>query len=390
MSNKFFIQNTHLYPCTNEKFVLVGECEFYPWLASQTIKGILKSKQGPFAPSSKGHLRLTKVGRLVQRLPKCALIWRPDRQFEPVLKLFLEEYAKHPIRGCADMLPSEIWTTNGERVYEVWQDFVKKLRKKATQTRVYKRQSDWESKYAKARDSFMELEAACFEARSRCMVVFCSFYLKKQQLTPKDVEMLLSEQSRVAMANKQTFDEGGELMWSPTTDALVPLAQLQGYREKFFADKKKHPEIFDHMLGYAWGIEYAPKTGYHLHAVFIFDGSKTHQPGYWGQLLGKHWSEVTDGAGWSHNSNFDWDEDDPNCGIGNIHHSDTCKRNNLRRTLKYLCKTKQMVPVLPKEMTNLFGKMQPPPRDLSKGGAPRVALITRSKVSTTTGKGAAC
>ena len=117
--------------------------------------------------------------------------------------------------------------------------------------------------------------------------------------------------------------------------------------------------------------------------VAAFDGAEEQKHAHKGQLLGERWKMVTNGLGWAHNSNLSWKENHVRCGIGNIEHYQTAKRNNLRQLLRYLAKTEQMVPMLPKAMTNIFGKMQPPQRDPKKGGAPRVKVAQLVSITTT-------
>ncbi|MDI1237254.1 MAG: inovirus-type Gp2 protein [Polaromonas sp.] len=383
MSKLTQLDNTHTFHCADGRQILIRASETHPYVAHETVKTILRSDEEPFIRTRTGGLRTTKVGEMMKRLPMCALIWRPDRQFEPFLELFLDVYKSHPIRSCAGMAPFEICPITGKHVHQESLDFVLTIRRTATDTKVYKRQADWESKYVKASESFMRLEAACFEARARCMVVFCSFYLRKQMLTSEEIDAHLIEQSKLALTNALTFEEGGDLQADMMSDGLVSFDELQHYRMAFFGKKKTAPELFEHMIGYAWCIEYAPYTGYHLHAVFFFDGAEEQKHAHKGQLLGERWKMVTNGLGWAHNSNLSWKENHVRCGIGNIEHYQTAKRNNLRQLLRYLAKTEQMVPMLPKAMTNIFGKMQPPQRDPKKGGAPRLKVAQLVSITTT-------
>ena len=108
---------------------------------------------------------------------------------------------------------------------------------------------------------------------------------------------------------------------------------------KRLLDNRKNNKIFEHLVGYAWGLEFNvigetyDQGGYHYHCLFIFDGEqKEPLDTIIGDSVGNYWTDnITDGKGHFNNCNRDKERHarEGILGIGAINRDDTQMRNNL-------------------------------------------------------------
>ncbi len=122
----------------------------------------------------------------------------------------------------------------------------------------------------------------------------------------------------------------------------VPIEVTQMHREMLLGDRREHPEVFDGMLGYAWGLECGDQeSGYHYHFLFFYDGAKRHEDISIGFAIDALWKTITNGFGYCHISNLAKEKfaSRGTLGIGMIHRNDVALRINLiERVAAYITK----------------------------------------------------
>lgn len=102
-------------------------------------------------------------------------------------------------------------------------------------------------------------------------------------------------------------------------------------------DREKH-ELFQHLVGYAWTVEQSERKGFHIHAMFFFDGSKVRQDVTLGFAIGDHWHKyITRGLGTFHNCNAHKEKYE-RCGIGMINRNNEQECANTMEFMQYLAK----------------------------------------------------
>lgn len=98
-----------------------------------------------------------------------------------------------------------------------------------------------------------------------------------------------------------------------------------------------HP-IFENQVGYGWGIEQGERDGYHIHAFFLFDGSKECRDVHKGFEIGDLWQrDITGGAGHYDNINAH-KERYPRLGIGMIYRNNAEQCLTAIEVLQYIAK----------------------------------------------------
>lgn len=111
-----------------------------------------------------------------------------------------------------------------------------------------------------------------------------------------------------------------------------------------------HP-MFEHLLGYAWKLEWRPKKGFHYHFVFFFDGNRVRRDVALGRSIGELWKEITGNQGMYFNCNHSGGSNYRYNSLGNIHYSDGLKRENLNQIAAYLTKVDKYVSLAVKGRT---------------------------------------
>jgi tetratricopeptide (TPR) repeat protein len=139
------------------------------------------------------------------------------------------------------------------------------------------------------------------------------------------------------------------------------LPSLEQAKDDFnrLLNNSRYNAIFDHVVGVAWRLEWAPDTGWHWHVIYFIDDSKRNQDWYIAQQIGHYWCNViTGGRGRMHNCNADKNQY-KRLGIGTISHDDYDKRDVLVNVvLRYLTKVDERL-FVPKG-TRSFGTSQMP------------------------------
>ena len=99
--------------------------------------------------------------------------------------------------------------------------------------------------------------------------------------------------------------------------------------------------IFNHMLTYVMKLEYGAQKGWHLHAVFFFDGSKVCKASYKAMQIGNYWVNTIVGNNLAYYFNCHQREYEQ-IGIGMVEYHESDKRRILNDVVTYLCKSDEM------------------------------------------------
>lgn len=123
-----------------------------------------------------------------------------------------------------------------------------------------------------------------------------------------------------------------DLRYKKDVALAVPLEIAQMHRAQLLADRRISPEVFNGMLGYAWGLEFGEQEGgFHYHFLAIYNGAERRDDVGIGMAIRDLWDRITGGYGQCYISNFDKDRlAKQGClGIGMIHRNDVQLRINL-------------------------------------------------------------
>lgn len=92
---------------------------------------------------------------------------------------------------------------------------------------------------------------------------------------------------------------------------------------RLFANRRHNKDLLPDLVGYVCCIEWAVKSHYHFHALFMLDGDRRRNAAYLAQVIGNYWVDVvTKGNGRFYNCNLS-KQTYKNCGIGMIHQRDS-------------------------------------------------------------------
>ncbi|WP_290525989.1 inovirus-type Gp2 protein [Alcanivorax sp.] len=127
--------------------------------------------------------------------------------------------------------------------------------------------------------------------------------------------------------------------------------------------------VFGTLVGYAWAFEQGENQGFHIHATFLFDGSKECRHIYKGFEIQSIWTRIVGLGGKAFVCNADlgrYNEDQ--IGIGMIHRHDAQSCLNAIQHNQYIAKDTQFLRIKPKGRRT-FGSSIRPDLD-AKGGRP--------------------
>lgn len=333
----------------------------YEWLNGSTYKKSEYVKASKLADAF-GHLRYY------------AQLFRSEWDYSPLLKLFFEEYRKHPISECECRSPNAITVgdvADGER----FNDFINHLRRVGKQVNIKQQVRDWEKGSKQNLDSAMAFEAKLFEKHSRVTVLRLDLNYHKALVEPEVIDRILTENALAIQRDQMAYADGEELSDAKPPICRVSLEEVLSDKDRLLANRRSKPSLFGNLVGYAWAIEYTPVAGYHLHLALFFIGVHKHE--WLAQEIGKYLeNEITKGRGYFHNCNLDREKYGDQWALGPIEHWDHVKRDSLRvKVLGYLAKLDQRVHVKPHRKCRTFGVVllgeRKPISIKNKGGRPR-------------------
>lgn len=105
--------------------------------------------------------------------------------------------------------------------------------------------------------------------------------------------------------------------------------------------------LFDHLLGYAWKLEWRPKKGFHYHVLFFFDGHQVREDITRARKIGELWARsITGGQGHYHNCNRNAESVYHYNALGSIDYHDFEKQRGLDHIARYLTKIDEYAAML--------------------------------------------
>ncbi|MDD2882844.1 MAG: inovirus-type Gp2 protein [Rhodoferax sp.] len=168
----------------------------------------------------------------------------------------------------------------------------------------------------------------------------------------------------------------------------ISIEHVQRHFKQLIGDRRSYPDIFNGLVGYAWGLEYgANGGGYHYHMLLLYDGSMRRNYFMIDQSTREVWNRITGGFGRCYCSNFDEDKfvNEGHLGIGMIHRDDVRRRINLiEKVAPYITKKSSDFGIESGAagvgLFRTFGKSQTPPLinpDVPRPG--RKPVLNRSR-----------
>jgi hypothetical protein len=142
---------------------------------------------------------------------------------------------------------------------------------------------------------------------------------------------------------------------------------------RHFLNNWRSNALFDDLVGYAWKLEFTPKTGFHYHFLFFSDGSKAQKDILIAQGIGEYWNTtITRGRGRYYNCNAYKERYGEKCGIGMINYHDAKSRENLLQYVApYLTKPDHYARIIVPKPDRTFGRGEMPKPRADKRGRPR-------------------
>ena len=294
--------------------------------------------------------------------------------YHPAIQIFLNQYRSHPISA----VPREHWGStvleNGMTLAELFVDFIRTIKSEAKIHGTRKKIADHDAKLKKNLKQLRKWERELFRRCSRPVIIRLDLEYLAALLTEDEETGFNRDAALMRFDNEALYlSKEDPIQGWPLPPMKVGFEEVQSDRAKLFDNMRSKPSLFEHLVGYAWRIEYAPDTGFHLHVLLAFKGSEIHKHEWLSLEICRYWdNEITKGRGRSHSCNADWDKDAKGYGIGAMEWHDELHRENLREgVLPYLAKFDQYILVRPYKGAKLMGTGFFHREEPTKRGRPR-------------------
>jgi len=127
--------------------------------------------------------------------------------------------------------------------------------------------------------------------------------------------------------------------------ADVSLEDANSDFNRMMNNRRSKPSVFKNNVGFICKKEDTSRRGVHFHTVFFYNGDRVMQDVHKAKQIGEYWSkEIRKGNGHYNNCNLNADEKyGKNKAVGMLDYKDRDKRENLDRTIGYMCKDEQNI-----------------------------------------------
>lgn len=165
-----------------------------------------------------------------------------------------------------------------------------------------------------------------------------------------------------------------DLSYEGGADAAITIDRLYGDLHEFLGLKEYH-SVFEHLIGYAWTVEQGERKGFHVHALFFFNGSMVRQDVTLGFVIGNLWvRRITNLRGRFYNCNANKPKYE-HLGIGLINRQDEEACMNAIHCVQYLAKGGPFI-----ERDDQYLRMRPfGARTFGTGLAPDIEAKSRGR-----------
>lgn len=306
---------------------------------------LMKSKEVVFSCDKRNELVACDNGLRFLRIARNELLDQvgaiyPEVRLHPLLKAVLDEVLSEDIRDLVCNIGRYRGLKLMGRVVDTLNELIERLRSTIRSKEVARVLHNYHRGVLKNRKQLHALVDALFRRFSKVLVIRVDLSYKLPESRPFDRQNLSHSDVR--------------------RDFRTLLKDL---RTKLFKTN---------FITYAWKLEYGPRTGYHYHVVFFFNGSNVMRDVDIAAQIGDHWSKkVAEGSGGCFNCNAHKDKY-PSNGIGLIDHRDTEKINVLKRlVLGYLLEVDYLIRPVAADRIRTFGTGAPPKPVTAGRGRPR-------------------
>lgn len=137
-----------------------------------------------------------------------------------------------------------------------------------------------------------------------------------------------------------------DLSYSERDGPYIDYETARYHRKKLCETFHRH-ELFHHLLGYAWKLEWQPKKGFHYHFLFFFDGHQVQEDITQARRIGELWARlITGGQGHYYNCNRNAENVYHCNALGRIDYHDFEKQRGLDHIARYLTKVDEYAAML--------------------------------------------
>lgn len=311
-----------------------------------TFDDITKSKKPPFVlveskRSNHKIIEMSNLGRhVINTINYSAIIVTHhfnSHKLHPKVDLFIKAINKHELNALVKYINQNMNQNTTKRIYDALCGFIAHIKSSAT-------------------TGTLQKEINLFSRTSRKNYASLVNYINK----------LFDKQSRLLVIRI-------DLGYTEEHSKKITSEMAINHRNKLLKNTRNN-EIFQHIRGYVWKLEFGVSKGYHYHMLFLFDGSKVREDINIARRIGEHWcSSITDGNGIYFNCNYI--KNTYKClGIGMINHFEQTKRENLKKAALYLTKTDNYIKLALPTGARVFGKGEIPHSILTKKGRPRIKI----------------
>lgn len=161
-----------------------------------------------------------------------------------------------------------------------------------------------------------------------------------------------------------------DLSYTEIDGPYIDYETARFHREQLCRTFHSH-DLFTHLVGYAWKLEWRPKKGFHYHVLFFFDGHQVQEDITHARRIGELWARsITGGQGHYRNCNLNAENVYHYNALGRIDYHDYVKQRGLDYIAHYLTKIDEYASLLVDGRTFQTSKLPSPLRG-PRPGRPR-------------------
>ena len=243
-------------------------------------------------------VEVSELGFLIRGIHMCPVLYSPDIELPPIVKLCLDVYRVHELRAFSPISPSGR-LLDGRFVADVCEDYIADVRDAAIEIGIKRQQARW---VRNAGENEQTVDTYLNRLRDKYGdLAMCGIDLSylRACMSEQDARTLDAQFNVLASGNQTMYFKGtGD--HAQAVDACVGIREVLVDRAHLFAKIKGKSTIVRHLVGYVCSISWSRMTGFSMYLALIFDGGHVdlEECVELSMATGRYWVEsVTDGRG---------------------------------------------------------------------------------------------
>ncbi|KVG14184.1 hypothetical protein WJ25_00015 [Burkholderia thailandensis] len=215
-------------------------------------------------------LEASDLGGLIRGIHMCPVLYSPDIQLPPIVKLCLDVYRTRELRAISPISPRGR-LQDGRFVADVCEDYIADVRDAAIERGIKRKQACWTRNADNNEQTVGTYSSRLREVHGDLAMFGTDLFPESVRMSEEDARALAARLEVLASENEAMFFKGVD-EHVPASSGHIGIEQVLNDRERLFSNLKGKSTIVKHLVGYICSVSWSRAIGFYLYCASIFDG----------------------------------------------------------------------------------------------------------------------